>query len=271
MLVVIAAALLVAGQAAGVPLPRPRPADADAPSVAIETPHGEPTECDRRLALVAEFEPKPSLQGPRQCGGQDLVLLHAVRLPDRRRVAVQPPAMLRCEMAESFTSWVRDEVAPRVAEIGGGLSAVQQDSAYECRNRNRAASGKLSEHAHGLALDVKGLVLADKHILAPTDMNEPKALRASLRETACHRFTTVLGPGEPAHDSHIHLDIIQRRGGYRICSWDVREPVVAHIEPPKPADTEAAEAEIDAEPEQADLADVPLPRPRPRRLARVLR
>jgi hypothetical protein len=249
----------------------------ETPQVAVETPHGEPTDCDRRLAEVADFEPKPTLEGPRQCGSPDLVLLKAVRLSRGPSIAVEPPAMLRCEMAESFTAWIREEVAPRLASTRGGLRVVEQESAYECRNRNRAASGKLSEHAHGLAIDVKSLVLADKHVVAPTDVNEPKPLRAALRETACLRFTTVLGPGEPAHDSHIHLDTLQRRGGYRICSWDVREPVVAHAaqkEPPQvaqDAQEQEARAAMEENAEQAGPANVPLPRPRPRHFARSLR
>jgi hypothetical protein len=75
-------------------------------------------------------------------------------------------------------------------------------------------------------------------------MTAPKDLRADLRASACERFTTVLGPGADAHhDGHIHLDIAERRQGYRICAWEVREP------PPPP--TEVAEA-------------VPLPTPRPK-------
>ena len=46
-----------------------------------------------------------------------------------------------------------------------------------------------------------------------------------LRDSACHRFTTVLGPGSDGyHEAHIHLDLIERRQGYRMCQWDVREP-----------------------------------------------
>ena len=71
-----------------------------------------------------------------------------------------------------------------------------------------------------------------------------KDLRDGLRMSACERFTTVLGPGSDGHhESHIHLDIAERRHGYRICQWDVREPPTAD-----------AEAAVD---------DVPLPRPRP--------
>ncbi len=255
MVLLLAAAVAATLQAADVPLPRPRPVTPEVPQVAVETPHGPPTECDRRLAELAVFALKPNLQGPGQCGAEDLVSLTAVRLAGDRQVAVQPPAMLRCETAESFSAWLRDEAAPRLASIGGGLAAVQQDDAYECRLRNRAASGKLSEHAHGLALDLHAFVLADKSVVAPTDVNQLKHLRVDLRDSACRRFTTVLGPGEPAHDSHIHIDILERRGGYRICSWDVREPNVAKA-PPRNETTGAA---------------VPLPPPRRQRKAASIR
>jgi hypothetical protein len=74
-------------------------------------------------------------------------------------------------------------------------------------------------------------------------------LRDALRETACARFTTVLGPGSDGHhEGHIHLDLAERGHGYRICQWDVREP-------PKHAAV-IANAQIDGKP-------VPLPIPRP--------
>lgn len=247
MLAVVATLMLVAGHAADVPLPQPRPVIPELPQVAIETPHGAPTECDRQLSDLAVFTLKPTIRGPGQCGAEDLVSLTAVRLTSGKQVAVQPSAMLRCEMATSFATWVRDEAVPRLASTGGGLATVQQDDSYECRLRNRAASGKVSEHARGMAIDLHALVLADKTIVAPTDVNQPKDLRVALRETACRRFTTVLGPGEPAHDSHIHLDILQRRGGYRICSWEVRDATVAKA----PARNETGGAAV------------PLPPPRP--------
>ena len=87
--------------------------------------------------------------------------------------------------------------------------------------------------------------LADGRVIELTDMTVPKDLRESLRESACGRFTTVLGPGSDGyHEGHIHLDMAERRNGYRICQWEVREP-------PPPPSTEIA------------IADVPLPTPRP--------
>ena len=58
-----------------------------------------------------------------------------------------------------------------------------------------------------------------------TDEIVAKPLREALRDSACHRFTTVLGPGADSyHNNHIHLDILERTHGLRICQWDVREP-----------------------------------------------
>ena len=42
-------------------------------------------------------------------------------------------------------------------------------------------------------------------------------LRA-ITEAACLYFTTVLDPGsDAAHQNHLHLDVKERRGGYRYC------------------------------------------------------
>jgi hypothetical protein len=36
----------------------------------------------------------------------------------------------------------------------------------------------------------------------------------------------VLGPGSDwYHEDHIHLDLMERRNGYRICQWDVWDPL----------------------------------------------
>ena len=55
-----------------------------------------------------------------------------------------------------------------------------------------------------------------------TDKAVPKEFRELIRQSACTRFTTLLGPGSDAyHEGHIHLDLIERQGGYRLCQWDV--------------------------------------------------
>jgi Extensin-like protein C-terminus len=61
-----------------------------------------------------------------------------------------------------------------------------------------------------------------------------RELRETVLHSACARFPTVLGPGSDwYHEDHIHLDLMERRGNYRICQWDVWDqlPLVAPLLP----------------------------------------
>ena len=47
-----------------------------------------------------------------------------------------------------------------------------------------------------------------------------------MLHSVCARFSTVLGPGSDGyHEDHIHLDLMERRNNYRICQWDVWDPL----------------------------------------------
>ena len=213
----------------------------DSGSVTVEAPI-EPSACQLRLQEVAVMHPLPPIVGPGDCGAVDVVRLESIVLSDRTKVAVSPPATLRCTMAEAVAHWVREDVVPAVREFASPLREVDNYDSFECRGRNRVAGAKISEHGLANAIDVKAFKLADGTVLGPTDVSVPKDLREGLRQNACARFTTVLGPGSDSyHESHIHVDLAERKNGYRICQWDVREPAE----------------------DVAETADVPLPRPRP--------
>jgi hypothetical protein len=214
-----------------------------------------PSDCQLRLAKVAVFQPLPVLVGPGECGAVDAVLLDNVILPDQGKVAVAPPATLRCAMAEAIALWVREDVAPAALKLGAPLRGLDDYDSYECRGRNRVRGAKLSEHGRANALDVRGFKLAGGRAVELTDVNVAKDWREGLRASACARFNTVLGPGSDGnHEEHIHLDLAERRGGYKMCEWDVREPVV-----------EAKKTESQSEETAAKIEDpVPMPRPRPR-------
>src|SRR5262245_34051363 len=228
-----------AGPVANVPLPRPRPpfwpeprsfAEAAGPGFDTTSVTSALSDCDQRLMEIAAIELLPRLIGPGECGNGDMIRLNAVRLPNDKRVEVTPTAVLRCAMAESFAAWVRDEASRHVAAQGDALHSVETYGSYACRSRNWVADAKLSEHGKGNAIDVRALVLADGRHVTLTDETVSKPLRDNLRDSACHRFETVLGPGaDSQHNNHIHLDSIERNNGARICQWDVREP------PPPPA------------------------------------
>ena len=217
-----------------VPLPRPRPqpwpephsfAEAAGPDFNTADVTSAPSDCDQRVSTIAVIELLPRLIGPGDCGGRDMVRLDAVVLPDHSRVEVKPTAVLLCAMAESFAAWVRDEVSVHIATLGAAQRGIETYGSYDCRGRNSLFDAKLSEHGKGNAIDVRALILAGDRRLELTDETVAKPLREALRDSACHRFTTVLGPGADSyHNNHIHLDNLERTHGVRICQWDVREP-----------------------------------------------
>ncbi len=280
---VICAMMLLLGAcdlaiARGVPLPRPRPvptaaAAAVAPNL---SENSQPSACRLRLTSdVATAPSLPPITGPGECEAPDVVrleavvlldrslvvvtppailrctmaeavagwVLEAVVLLDRSLVVVTPPAILRCTMAEAVAGWVREAAAPRALDLGSSLKAVENITSFDCRGRNGISGAKLSEHGKANALDIHSLRLAN--VVELTDPQVPKDFREGLRKSACARFTTVLGPGSDGfHEEHIHVDLLDRRGGYRICEWDIREP----------GETPPAPTLVDS---------VPLPRARP--------
>ena len=241
-----------------------------------------PSACQVALAKVAEFKPLPVLIGPGDCGADDAVEMNAIALPDQSKVAVSPPAIMRCPMAQQVADWVRDDVAPTLKGLPP-LRGLDNLASYDCRGRNNVHAAKVSEHGRADALDVHDFKLADGRELGLTDVNMPKEWREAVRASACARFSTVLGPGSDGyHEEHIHLDLEPRRNNYKICEWDVREPpaVVAQAkednkDSDKTADTasDAAQTGKLAQAEGVPLQgldppaipdnQVPLPRPRP--------
>jgi hypothetical protein len=261
---IVVVLLLGAGlaQAQDVPLPRERPASllqrfavpqqtangvvapaalAPAPElqgIVYPPPTPGPSACEWRLAKIANYSPLPVLLGPGECAAHDVVRLDSIKMPDRSAITLNPPAVLRCSLAEAVADWVRDDVAPAAAKLGSDLVSIVNYDSYSCRGRNRIVGAKLSEHGRANALDIRALHLANGVIIDPTNPAVAKDFRDAMRRSACGRFTTVLGPGSDGyHENHVHVDLAERTRGYRMCQWDVREP--------------------------AAVASVPLPLPRP--------
>jgi hypothetical protein len=242
---------------APVPLPRRRPAEAEQhirpaepekPAVANVAPAEpgkpaasalpappQPSACRQALTEEIAIAPSiPDIHGPGACGGEDLVRLEAIVLPDKRRVLVNPPATLRCPMASAIADWIRTDIVPLVAGLGSEPSALDILGSYECRGFNGVAGAPLSEHGHANALDVGAIKLANGQEIGLTDRSVPRELRESVLHSVCARFMTVLGPDSDwYHEDHIHLDLMPRRNNYKICEWDVLDslPKVAPLLP----------------------------------------
>jgi hypothetical protein len=235
------------------PLPRPRPADAPAaetgtgtdPAAAqpqTQAPQaGQPAEraapasppapqasaCRQALTEAIAIAPSiPDIHGAGGCGGEDLVRLEAIVLPDQRLVSVKPAAILRCAMASELADWVRTDIAPLAVSLGSTISDLDNFDSFECRGRNRIVGARLSEHGRANALDVRALRLANGRSISLTDRTVPRDVRETVLHSVCKRFSTVLGPSSDwYHEDHIHLDLMERRNNYRICQWDVLDPL----------------------------------------------
>jgi hypothetical protein len=221
-----------------VPMPAVRPAEAPlrpgTPARRIEIPAAEAEAaakvCKAVLAkdlMVAEGA-EPALWN-NGCGAAGQVQVSAIKLADGKTVALRPAALIRCELAEAVALWVREDLAP-ANETYGGLVRVEVAASYHCRPRNNVRGALLSEHGRANALDVRAIVTANGRRFGVDLPETPIALVAEMRRSACARFTTVLGPGSDGyHENHFHVDLAQRRNGFRLCQWNLPQPP----EPPR--------------------------------------
>lgn len=179
-------------------------------------------QCSKALtAIGAEFKPLPRIDDGNGCGIDKPISVTKI-LPG---VDLAPEGTMRCETALHLAEWLKTIVIP-AAELAlpdqGKLTAFNQASTYICRKRNSAETGKISEHARGNAIDIASLRFEKGDmpmaIVTQEESSMNAAFQRSLNATACLSFSTVLSPGsDAAHQDHMHLDVLARKGGYRFC------------------------------------------------------
>ncbi|WP_196804853.1 extensin family protein [Methylopila sp. M107] len=221
--------------------PKPPPGPS-APAIALPVvAHDDDADC-RALASegVAEAERLPPIEGPGVCGGGPLVSLTSVKRRDGTPIKIHPAATLRCSMARELTAYLRDDVAPAAEASGLGLARLEIAGSFQCRGRNGATAGKMSEHGRANAVDLSGFGFADGKEIGVFAPELPKPMADRLKAGACERFSTVLGPGSDGfHEDHLHVDLQPRRTKSKLCQWD--EPDVAKAN--GGTDEDAAKAE----------------------------
>src|SRR5258707_1042714 len=191
--------------------------------------------------------PRPSRHGyRRRCARSRVPGMPCAGRSGFRRAAVAPAEPVRRPVqrppnAAARQRAFRDKGAFRrkgpAAETAAGRGA--RGRAATCRGRNRVAGALLSEHGRANALDVRGMKLANGRSIGLTDRNVPRGLRETVLHSVCARFMTVLGPGSDGyHEDHIHLDLMERHNNYKICQWNVWDPLPP-IAPLMPAERPA--------------------------------
>jgi hypothetical protein len=205
----------------------PGAVDADEDEAAAGPPAPEPlgdaeiAACEAELRrLGAVFERREPISGDDGCG---VPQPYNLREP-AQGVILKPDTELTCPAALATVRWVQDVVQPAVRALGAGvrLAEVTHASTYVCRSRNNQPGAKISEHARGAAIDISGFDFdgRDPIPVVPRDGKGTieEAFQRAVRAGACLHFTTVLGPGsDDYHDDHLHLDLAERRSGYRLC------------------------------------------------------
>ncbi len=164
---------------------------------------------------------RSALGGPSFCGAERPFQMAAAN----GRVAMNPPATLRCPMVPQVDRWMANIVEPAASRhFGVPVREIKVAASYACRPMNHVGGGRLSEHGYANALDVSAFILADSRVITiKGGWNGTPQERAFLREVrarSCEEFTTVLGPGADAyHGDHFHLDLARhgRDGQGRIC------------------------------------------------------
>ena len=159
----------------------------------------------RRIGV--SFTPLPDRNRGHSCSTIGTVRLDDIGVP------VANLGAMRCGLAENFTQWVRNAVAPAAFQmLGSQLVKVETYGTYACRDTVGTATARLSGHAIANAVDVAAFDLADGRrisVLNDWRSGDPqiRAFMATIHASACKRFGTVLSPDyNGAHKNHFHLE-----------------------------------------------------------------
>lgn len=130
-------------------------------------------------------------------------------------IRLTQPMTVDCATATAFKRWVDRGIVPAVGGKGGGIAKLDVGPGYVCRPRNNQRGAKLSEHGHGKAIDLMGLVLKNGQALdVKTGWKSQPRIFKAIHAAACGPFGTVLGPkADRYHQDHIHVDTQRYRSG----------------------------------------------------------
>jgi hypothetical protein len=164
---------------------------------------------------------------PAQPGAEQHVPLGWPRSPNVTAsagpVEVKPVATLACPIVSALDQWITAAVQPAAMRwFRQPVVEIKQISAYSCRGMNGNPNAHISEHAFGNALDIAEFELADGHKVTVQygwhGSPEEQGFLHDVQLAACEEFTTVLAPGANVyHYNHIHVDLMRRASGRRIC------------------------------------------------------
>lgn len=182
--------------------------------------------CEAQLAgLHLIWRPDRPIGEPGGCGTPAPIAISEIA-----GVRINPPATVSCPFAAALHSWISQSLQPAARrELKSRLTEIRNAAAYDCRRRNNASSGKLSEHARANALDVSSFVFEKQAevtvagswsgMLQSLGVSSRGNFLRKVRKESCAYFNTVLGPGTDSfHKDHFHVDLMPLRPGrFKMC------------------------------------------------------
>ncbi|MEM9230591.1 MAG: extensin family protein [Pseudomonadota bacterium] len=146
------------------------------------------------------------VNGSGACGIDDAVRVHAVG-----GIVLKPTARLNCRTAAALKQWSDAVTEISQDTAGKAITELRVAASYACRRRNNAATGRLSEHAKGNAIDISGITLADGETIRVSGNwrgTESAELMRAFHGAGCGPFGVVLGPAaDRYHQTHFHFDV----------------------------------------------------------------
>lgn len=178
--------------------------------------------CEAKLrALGVNFKINKAIEDSGECGSPRP--LHITSLKGGIKINSYVDINVRCKTALAFAKWVSQVVVPSSKlHLGVKPENIVLSTTYKCRRRNGNPNAKYSEHAYANAIDFLGVGFDDGSSMEirvrTEDSDAMRAFQAAIRGGSCAYFTTVIGPmTNDYHDDHLHLDLAERKSGYRLC------------------------------------------------------
>ncbi len=178
--------------------------------------------CESSLrSLGVQFRVNKPIVGPDDCGSPRPLTITS--LQGGIKIKSDVDMNMRCKTALAFSRWISDVVTPSSKlHLGTKPDEIYLSTTYKCRRRNGVATAKYSEHAYANAIDLLGIRFDDGKSMEikirKDDSDDMRAFQAAIRGGSCAYFTTVIGPmTNKSHSDHLHLDLAERKGGYRLC------------------------------------------------------
>jgi len=176
--------------------------------------------CEAKLrSYGASFTVLKKIDGLGQCGSPRPLNLKKLK----GGIWVDGDVIVRCEMALALARWTSNVVVPSAQlHLQARPAKLNISTSYKCRRRNNNSKARLSEHAFANGIGFMGISFKQKKTMKVQACNDSsssmRAFQAAIRGGACAHFTTVIGPTtNKAHADHLHLDLAERRSGYRVC------------------------------------------------------